>query len=394
MARRFAPASLLLGNFVIGTSVLAPTGMLPQLASGFDVTIREASLLVTFGAVMLCIGTPLLSWLTSPMDRRVLLTSSLFIVALSQLASAFAPSYGSLLALRLLMLAAAAPFTPQAAGVAGLLVPLEQRASTISFVFLGWSIAAAVGIPMIATIAGSLGFQTSYVILSGVALLATALVAWRLPSALRTAPVQLSTWGTLLREPSVLRLLSLTILLTAGQFVVITFFGPLLSKLTQADANTVGLTFAIFGIAGFVGNLLASRIVSRWGAYRTSLAATSAMAVGVSSWALGAGTFPAMAIGVAIWGLGFASTNSMQQARLVASAPLFAGAAVALNSTSLYVGQALGSALGGLLFEQGQLVLMGFASAALIFLALGVLVTTRPRAETRTPASMLATERR
>ena len=394
MARRFAPASLLLGNFVVGTSVLAPTGMLPELASGFDVTIRDASLLVTFGAIILCIGTPLLSWLTSPMDRRVLLTGSLFVVSLTQLASAFAPSYGSLLALRLLMLAAAAPFTPQAAGVAGLLVPLAQRASTISFVFLGWSIAAAVGIPMVATIAGSLGFQTSYVILSGVALLAAVLVAWRLPGALRTAPVQLSTWGTLLRDASVLRLLSLTTLLTAGQFVVITFFGPLLTRLTQADANTVGLTFAIFGVAGFAGNLLASRVVTRWGAYRTSLMATSAMAVGVTGWALGAGTFAAMAVGVAIWGLGFASTNSMQQARLVASAPLFAGAAVALNSTSLYIGQAIGSALGGALFARDQLVTMGFAAAGLIFLALGVLLTTRPRAEAAASPTMLVTERR
>jgi len=272
-------------------------------------------------------------------------------------------------------------------------VPADKRARTISFVFLGWSIAAAVGIPMVAAISGRVGFQTAYILLSGVGLLAAALLAWRLPGALRTAPVQLSTWRTLIRDASVLRLLSLTILLTAGQFVVITFFGPLLAKLTHADADTIGLCFAIFGLTGFVGNLLASWLVARWGAYRTSLFATSAMAVGVSGWALGAGSLPMMALSVAIWGLGFASTNSMQQARLVAVAPLFAGAAVALNSTSLYVGQAIGSAVGGFLFERAQLVLMGFASATFIVFALGVLLTTRPRGDTVAVPFLAASDR-
>ena len=39
----------MLGNFVTGTSVLAPAGMLPDLAAGLGVTIRDAGLLITFG---------------------------------------------------------------------------------------------------------------------------------------------------------------------------------------------------------------------------------------------------------------------------------------------------------------------------------------------------------
>jgi DHA1 family inner membrane transport protein len=38
MSRRFAPTSLMLGNFITGCSVLAPAGMLSELASGLDVT--------------------------------------------------------------------------------------------------------------------------------------------------------------------------------------------------------------------------------------------------------------------------------------------------------------------------------------------------------------------
>ena len=71
--RRFAPTALMLGNIVTGCSVLAPAGMLIELSSGLDVTVRDAGLLITFGAVMLCIGSPLTAWLTSRIERRTLL---------------------------------------------------------------------------------------------------------------------------------------------------------------------------------------------------------------------------------------------------------------------------------------------------------------------------------
>ena len=51
--RRFAPTALMLGNVVTGCSVLAPAGMLVELSSGLDVSIRTAGLLITFGAIML-----------------------------------------------------------------------------------------------------------------------------------------------------------------------------------------------------------------------------------------------------------------------------------------------------------------------------------------------------
>ena len=62
------------------------------------------------------------------------------------------------------------------------------------------------------------------------------------------------------------------------------------------------------------------------------------MLIGVSGWALGAGSYPLMAAAVAVWGLGFASTNSMQQVRLVNAAPALASASVSLNTSVLYIG--------------------------------------------------------
>src|ERR1700716_3625515 len=151
--RRFAPTALMLGNFVTGTSVLAPAGMLSELSEGLDVTIRDAGLLITFGGIVLCIGSPLTAWLTSRIERRILLTATIAVLALTNVASAFAPDYFSLLVIRLMMLAVGALYTPQAAGTAALIVPPEKRGSTIAYIFLGWLLAAAFGLPFFALIA-------------------------------------------------------------------------------------------------------------------------------------------------------------------------------------------------------------------------------------------------
>ena len=162
----------------------------------------------------------------------------------------------------------------------------------------------------------------------------------------------------------------------SGQFVVFTFMGPLLSKLTQAGPDAIGLVFALYGVFGFIGIVVATRIVDSWGAYKTSLLFTSLLLAGVTGWALSAGIYSLMAGSVAIWGLGFASTNSMQQVRLVAAAPALAPASVSLNTLVLYVGQALGSAIGGVLYARNLLYGAGYVSMGFVALALLTVMLT------------------
>src|ERR1700709_2444290 len=129
--KRFAPTALMFGNIVTGCSVLAPAGMLSELSGGLDVSISGAGLLITYGAIVLCIGSPLTAWLTSRIERRTLLAATLALLALPNAAPALAPDYATLLVIRLIMLGVGALYTPQAAGAAALIVPVEKRGSAI-----------------------------------------------------------------------------------------------------------------------------------------------------------------------------------------------------------------------------------------------------------------------
>jgi predicted MFS family arabinose efflux permease len=389
--RRFAPTALMLGNIVTGCSVLAPAGMLGELSADLGVSVSGAGLLITFGAIMLCVGSPLTAWLTSRIERRTLLTVTLLILALTNAASAFAPDYATLLVIRLVMLGVGALYTPQAAGTAGLIVEPARRGSTIAYIFLGWSLAAAVGLPLITFVASRYGWRAAYGGIGLIGGLSFLLLAWRLPRGLIGAPVDLETWADLGRNRMIILLLAITTLQMSGQFVVFTFMGPLLAKLTGAGPNAVGLVFAIYGAFGFVGIAIATWIVDSWGAYKTSLLFTALLLIGVAGWALSAGIYPLMAGAVAIWGLGFASTNSMQQVRLIAAAPELGTASVALNTSALYVGQAIGSAIGGVLYARDLLHSAGYVALGFVALALLTVLTTRPRRAPRRVGSKLPT---
>jgi MFS transporter, DHA1 family, inner membrane transport protein len=375
--RRFAPTALMLGNLVTGCSVLAPAGMLIELSSDLGVTVHTAGLLITFGAVMLCVGSPLTAWLTSSIDRRRLLAVTLTVFALGNAASALAPGYTTLMIIRLIMLAVGALYTPQAAGTAALIVSPEKRGGTIAYVFVGWSLAAAVGLPLITFMTSRYGWRAAYGSIGLIAALGVVLLVWRLPAGLLGSRVDLRTWTDVARNRAIVVLLAITTLLMSGQFAVFTYMGPLLAKLTHVGPDAVGLAFAIYGVCGFIGIAIASRIVDSWGSYRTSVLCISLVLTGVIGWALSAGAYPMMAASVAVWGLGFASSNSMQQVRLVSAAPALASASVSLNTSVLYIGQAIGSAIGGLLYARELLHGIGYAGLAFVVLALAAAISTQ-----------------
>jgi predicted MFS family arabinose efflux permease len=378
--------ALLIGNFVIGTSVVAPAGILNELSTDLHVSIREASYLIAIGSAVLCVGSPLMQWVTSSLDRRVALSAAMLVIAIAHIASAFVTTFWMLLAIRMVMLLAAAFFTPQAASLAGVIAAPEKRASTVAFVFIGWSFALALGVPLVTAIASRYGWQASYLVIGAIGLLCFAIIAFAVPARFVTAPVDLKTWTELFRSPAILTLLAITAIFACAQFMVLTFIAPLLVLLGKTNADGISLAIALYGVAGIVGSVVAARIVGPIGPFTTSLIFAGSVAIGMAAWSVGAGAFITMLVGVLVWGFGFSAINSLQQARLVMAAPAQSAGAVALNSSVLYIGQAIGSTVGGILFEQGQYLSIGYLATAIMVAGLGVLLTTRPREEARAGA--------
>lgn len=369
MTNSFARFALLSGNFMVGLSVLAPTGMLPQLSAGLGISIRDAGLLVTYGAVILCLGSPIVSWLTTRLGRRLLMSGALAIMAVGHIASAFADSYLAILSLRLAMLIFAAIYTPQAASTIALIVPEKSRAGAVAFVFLGWSLAIAAGLPLITFFANQFGWRETYAAIGVLSALIALMNVAALPGGLQGHPLSLQSFVTIGRNTTLVLILLITLFQMSGQFSITVYMGPVLGKVADAGPAAAGIFFSLLGIAGLLGNLAATSIVVRAGVSRTLATFMILMTCGAAVWSLGAGILPVMAVGIFCMGLGITAANSMQQARLIAVAPELAGATVAMNSSVLYVGQALGSATAGVLFERQHYHVIGFIAVAFFLMA-------------------------
>jgi len=338
--------SLLFGNFVIGTGVMVVPGTLNDIGSSMAVSVAVAGQLITAAAVMMCLGAPLLASVVAGWDRRRLLALSMLWYAVFLGLSALAPDFGWLMILRVLAVVSPAIFTPQAAACIGLLVTPAQRGRAITFVFLGWSVASVVGVPLGAWIGGTLGWRSAFGFVALLSLV-SAVWVWRsLPDGVRPPAFSRAAWGETLQSPALMLCVAVTLLYSAGQFVLFSYFAPYFKVHLQVTPAELSLLFACFGACGLIGNVVMSRYIDRIGAPRAVMWAVGSMALSLLLWPL-TSSLALAALVCMPWGLGCFASNSAQQARLVGIAPMLASGSIALNSAAMYAGQAAGAGGGG-----------------------------------------------
>ncbi|MFL9668473.1 MFS transporter [Variovorax sp. AB1(2024)] len=363
--------ALLVGNFVIGTGVMVVPGTLNEISASLAISVATAGQLITAAAAVMCIGAPLLAAAVAGWDRRQLLALTLLWYAAGHALAALMPSFGALLPVRMLTVIAPAIFTPQAAACAGLLVPPEQRGRAVTFVFLGWSMASVLGLPIGALIGGHLGWRMAFVAVALLSVVSAASIWLTLPAGIRPAALTAAAWSRVLRSPVLMGIVAVTALQGAGQFVLFSYFGPILKQSFGADATTLSVMWALFGACGLIGNMVVSRFIDRVGAGRMVLVTTSLIALSLLLWPT-ASTLAWLAVLLVPWGLGCFATNSAQQARLVGLAPALAPGSVALNSSGIYTGQAVGAALGGWLLAHDAAAWMSWVGFGVMLVAISL----------------------
>ena len=342
---------------------MVTAGVLNDIVRSLQVSVSLGGQLIGAAAVVMAFGSPVLAGLLSGWDRRRLLVLALVWYAAGHLLSALSTSYGALLPLRCLTMLGAAAFTPQAASAISALSAPHERGRAITFIFLGWSLASVLGMPLSAYIGETWGWATAFV---GIALLALAAAAgiWRaLPDGIRPPALSLADWRSVFTHPVLMAIVAVTAMSSAGQFTLFSYFAPYYSQVLGASAAQISLLFLWFGAVGLVGNVLLTRLIDRIGASTAVALTLGCMAVSLLAWPLATGFASALWV-TAPWALGCFASNSAQQARLALAAPALATALISLNSSAMYLGQFAGSASGGAMISAA-----GYAGLSWVALA-------------------------
>ena len=359
--------ALMFGNFVIGCGVMSVAGTLNDIARSLQVSVALAGQLIAIAAATMAFGAPLLAGWVAGFDRRRLLALALLWYAIGHALSALMPSYALLWPMRAITMLAAAVFTPQAAAAIGFMTPAQQRGRAITFIFLGWSIASVLGLPLSAWLGETYGWAVAFDAVAVLAFIAAIWVYGVMPDGVRPAALSLRAWKDVLTHPVLMAMVMVTALSGAGQFTLFSYFAPYFRQVLAASTEQITLLLMWFGAFGLIGNVVLTRVIDRVGPNVAVTITMAMIAVSMLLWPLGVG-LASIAIVLVPWALGCFSSNSTQQARLSLAAPVLAPALMALNTSAIYIGQAAGAASGGWLIAHtgfGGLNWVGFAWLAI-----------------------------
>jgi predicted MFS family arabinose efflux permease len=359
------------GNFVIGCGVMSVAGTLNDIARSLDVSVALAGQLIAIAAATMAFGAPLLAGWVAAFDRRRLLALALVWYGAGHALSALMPSYAALWPVRAVTMLAAAVFTPQAAAAIGYMAAPHERGRAITFIFLGWSVASVAGLPMSAWIGETFGWEVAFATVAALSIVAAAWVFAVMPDGVRPAALSMRAWKDVFTSPVLMAMVLVTALSGAGQFTLFSYFAPYYKHQLGASTEQITMLLMWFGAFGLVGNVVLTRVIDRVGPNVAVAVALSLIAVSLLLWPFGS-TLVGTAVILIPWALGCFSSNSTQQARLGMAAPALAPALMALNTSAIYLGQAVGASSGGWLISHGGYAPLNWCGLAWLLAAIGL----------------------
>jgi predicted MFS family arabinose efflux permease len=367
--------ALLFGNLAIGMGIMVVPSTLTNISGNLGESIPITGQLITAGSILMGIGAPLFAALVAKWDRRRLLAFTMAWYALFHALCAIAPSFTSLMILRVLSVITPAIFTPQAAACVGLLAKPDERGKAITFIFLGWSISSVLGVPVLATVGGSFmddsGWRWAFGLVAVIASI-SALWVWRvMPDGIQIAPLSKAAWLGVFKHKVLMMTVGVTLLSAFAQFVLFSYLTAYYKQVLKADTFDISVLFLWFGFCGLIGSIFIAKYIHRIGEGLAPIMAMGMMAFSLLLWPLGTSVLGILLI-CTPWGLGCFASNSSQQARLGTLAPLVAGASIALNTSAMYSGQAFGAGLGGWLISHGRMDQLHWYGFGIMLLAIGL----------------------
>ncbi|MDY7430333.1 MFS transporter [Bacillus sp. V26] len=256
--------ALAISAFAIGTTEFISVGLLPLISDDLHIPVTTAGLTVSLYALGVTFGAPILTSLTSSMSRKTLLLWIMIIFIAGNTMAASASSIGILLAARVISAFSHGVFMSIGSTIAADLVPENKRASAISIMFTGLTVATVTGVPFGTLIGQQLGWRFAFMVIIAVGIIAGIANGILVPSNLRKGTkTTMRDQLKLVTNGRLLLLFVITALGYGGTFVVFTYLSPLLQEVTGFKAGTVAIILLVYGIAIAIGNMIGGKLSNR-----------------------------------------------------------------------------------------------------------------------------------
>ncbi|MDW2778437.1 MFS transporter [Pseudomonas sp. YQ_6] len=369
-------AAMALGSFAIGTGEFAIMGLMPDIASNLQLSEPQVGHAISAYALGVMVGAPTLAILGAKLLRKHMLLLLMLLYAVGNLATAFAPSFGGLVAFRFISGLPHGAYFGIAAVVASSMVAKDQRAGAVARVMMGLTLAMLLGNPVATFLGQYFGWRSAFVLVGAIALCTIALV-WRFVpqrhDETRSDPrKELQAFAL----PQVWMALAIASIGFAGMFCVFSYLAPTMLQVTQVSPQWIPFGLAAFGVGGIVGNIAGGKLFDRLQFRAVGLVLMWSVAVLLFF------TFAAQALWSLLLGIGLVGTMialaAPLQIRLMDIAHEAPSLAAASNHAAFNLANALGPCLGGMAITAGMgWTSTGYIGAATALVGLGIYLVAR-----------------
>lgn len=371
--------------FTLIASEFMPVSLLTPIAGELQVSEGWAGYGIAISGAFAVLTSLSISSLAGSMNRKTLLLLLTGLMCVSGLVVGLAPNYVVYMIGRALIGVVVGGFWSMSAAVAMRLVPTHKVPKALAVFNGGNALATVVAAPLGSYLGSVIGWRGAFFCLVPVALIALAWQWFSLPS-MQAEPRKKGSGNVFRLFKS--RLVTLGMLgvgaFFMGQFVLFTYVRPFLETVTRVEVTTLSMILLVIGIAGFIGTTLIGTFL-KMGMYRTLVVIPLLMAsIGLALLAFG-GSVTAAFVLLGLWGLVATAAPVGWWSWLARSLPKDAEAGGGLMVAVIQLSIALGSTVGGILFD-GSGYRLTFVASASVLLVASVLAFLTSRAQV-TPAA-------
>ena len=355
--------------FALIASEFMPVSLLTPMARDLRVSEGMAGQGIAISGTFAVLTSLSISTMAGSMNRKMLLLGLTALMAASGAVVAMAPNYFLYMLGRALIGVVVGGFWSLSAATAMRLVPSHQVPRALAIFNGGNALATVVAAPLGSYLGSVIGWRGAFFCLVPVALIA---FVWQWIS-LPSMPPQAASADSrnafrLMQDPKVALGMLAVSTFFMGQFALFTYLRPFLESVTRVGISTLSLILLAIGAGGFIGTTVISKFL-KWDFSRTLVAIPILMALIAVALTLFGGKVAAVAALLGIWGIVATAAPVGWWSWLAITLPRDAEAGGGLMVAVVQLAIALGSTIGGLLFDRSGYQSTFIASAAVLLLA-------------------------
>ncbi|WP_099974303.1 MFS transporter [Lactobacillus terrae] len=267
-SKKISPAwtlmALAISAFAIGSTEFISVGIMPLIVESFGVSLSTAGLTVSLYALGVTIGAPLLTLLTNRLNRKTLLIYIMLGFVIGNILAASAPNFTILLIGRIVTALSHGIFMAVSSVIAADVVEPNKRASAISIMFTGLTVATVTGVPLGTFIGQTFFWRGSFIFLIVLGLIGLISSILLVPNNL---PLPLHTdykgiWR-ILKQPQLLLIIIITALGYGATYPAYTYISEILHNNMSWSSSAIVVILIGYGFAVAVGNTLGGRFANK-----------------------------------------------------------------------------------------------------------------------------------